>query len=161
MSSTQNHYPKFLAFLHLICPHLFEELAKISNNSDLVEAKLLSSNCNTSFQAIIFSEGNFENGDYFQVLAENINAVPYSWDWRWVFALKIFYNNQLIFPLKFKQKVIALPTGKNPLSMVFFNTLKDEITFVIHNFVQIFNNDHKTIYEVYESYLNSSILTKL
>lgn len=155
MSSAQNHYPKFLAFLHLICPHLFEELANISNNSDLVEAKLLSSNCNTSFQAIVFSEGNFENGDYFQVLAENINAAPYSWDWRWAFALKIIYNGHLIFPLKFKQKVIALPTGKNPLSMIFFNTLTDEITFEIQNLVQNFNNDQKTIYELYESYLNS------
>ena len=156
MSSAQNHYPKFLAFLHLICPHLFEELANISNNSDLVEAKLLNSNCNTSFQAIVFSEGDFENGDNFQVLAENINATPYSWDLRWVFALKIIYNNHLIFPLKIKQKVIALPTGKNLLSMVFFNNLTDEITYEIQNLVQNFNSNQKTIYELYESYLNST-----
>jgi len=116
---------------------------------------LLSTNCNTSFQAIVFSEGDFKNGDYFQVLAENLNAAPYSWDWRWVFSLKIIYNNHLIFPLKFKQKVIALPTGKNPLSMVFFNTLTDEITFTIQNWVHNFNINQKTIYELYGSYLKS------
>ena len=155
MSSVQNHYPKFLAFVHLIFPNFFDELACISNKSDLVEAKLLSSNCNTSFQATVFSEGNFKNGDVFQVLAENLHAAPYSWDWRWVFALKILYNNHLIFPLKFKKRIIALPTGKNPLSMVFFNNLTDEFEFVVQNIVQNINNNQKSVYENYEYYLNS------
>ncbi len=158
MSGAQIHYPKFLAFIALIYPHLFEELAQISKKADLVEAKLLSSNCDASFQAIVFSEGAFKAGDHFIINPSSFNTAPYSWDWRWVFALKILYKNHLVIPLKFNQKVIALPTGNNPLSMVFFKNVADEFKLVIDNFLYNSESSHHAIYQNYEKYVKSAYI---
>ncbi len=149
------HYPKLLAFLQLIYPSLFEELAHYSSKSDLVEAKLISANYLNSYQAIVFSEGETRNGEIFKIIPKYSFVSPYSWDWRWVFALSLKYDKNTIFPIKFQQKVIALPTGKHPLSTVFFNNLNNEFTKEIHKLIELLDRDNTLITEAYESYLNS------
>ncbi len=125
VDSTQ-HYAKFLALLQLFYPSLYNQISALSEKSDLVEANLICSNNTHSFQAIVYSEGITKDGELLEIYAGKDSIAPYSWDWRWVFALKILFNGNIVFPIKFKQKVIALPTGKHPLSNVFFNILQEE-----------------------------------
>ena len=153
MSSVSNYYPKFLGFLQLIYPRWYEHLAINSDKSDLVEAKLLSSNCYTSFQAMVFSEGEFSDGDQFSVNPNSIIAVPYAWDWRWVFAINMLYNNQNIYSIRFKQKVIALPTGNNPLTKVFFKNLNEEFTQEIQSLIKQLEKSGDNIHAAFSKHL--------
>lgn len=149
MSSVENHFAKFLAFLQLTYPSLYETLASASRKSDLVEAKLLSSNSSGFYQVIVFSDGKFENGDQYAVNLNAIGETSYSWDWRWAFAVKLLYGNTPIFKIKFKQKVIALPAGKNPLTSVFFNSLLHEFTEEVQLLAQNMNISSDNMREIY------------
>ena len=155
MVTLSTHYPKLLAFLQVIYPSLFEKLTHISRKSDLVEATLISSNNLTSYQAIVFSEGNTNNGEIFKIIPKNNFVMPYSWDWRWVFALHVMYEDNTIFSIKFQQKVIALPTGKHPLSGVFFRHLSDEFSVQIQKLIAISNQNKILIAKAYDSYIDS------
>ena len=128
MSDSAKQYPKLLAFLQLFYPSLYKKLSDHSSKSDIVEASLISSNYADSFQAIVFSDGNSTDGELLPVYAEKttMSMILNSWDWRWVFAIHILFKNEKIFTLSFKQKVIALPSGQNSLSKIFFKNLHDE-----------------------------------
>ncbi len=155
MMDSAKHYPKFLAFLRLFYPTLYKELSNHSNKSDLVEADLICSNSNHLYQAIIFSEDVAKDDELLDIYAGKDSLAPYSWDWRWVFAVKILFKRDVIFSIKFKQKVIALPTGKHPLTDVFFNILEDEFKKTLYDLEQLANNKNISIHESYIEYCNS------
>lgn len=146
-------YPKLLAFLQLVYPSMYEQLAQVSTRSNIVEARLLCANSFSSYQVNVFSEINPTSGEIFKIIAKDNFSAPYSWDWRWVFALYVMYENQVILPVRFQQKVIALPTGRHPLSMVFFNNLNSEFAHTIQGLVSTSHESKKAITDVYESYL--------
>ncbi len=156
MVSISGYYPKLLAFLELMYPSLFAELAYYSNNSNLIEAKLIATNNRTSYRAVVFSEGDYKSGDVFHVTAETTLVTPYLWDWRWVFALNVLHKDEIILPIKFPQKIMALPVGENPISTIFFEHLSDEFALVIQNLIGNSNRHQKTIAEAYVSYLHSA-----
>jgi len=133
MNDLAAQYPKFLAFMQLFYPALYKQISIHSTSTDLVEANLICSNNNHSFQAIVYSEGISEKGELLDIYTGTDAAAPYSWDWRWVFAVKVLFAEKPIFKIKFKQKVIALPTGNHPLTNVFFDVLKDEFTQLIQD----------------------------
>ncbi len=149
-------YPKFLAFLYLVYPDLYKTLASFSTKTDLVEAELTRFNNMDAYQAIIFSDGDTSSGEKFNVVFNDHFRTPYSWDWRWVFAITITYTNQTIFLLKFKQRVIALPTGKYALSNVFFNNLQDLFSKEIEKLITSSKKKNISIKENYKTYLNST-----
>lgn len=124
MIESTKQYLKLLAFLQLFYPDLYLTLSLHSEKANLLEAKLICSNNIHSYQAIIFSENMAKDGELLEVYAGKNSIAPYAWDWRWVFAVKILFAENIIFPIKFKQKVIALPTGKNPLTEVFLISCK-------------------------------------
>ena len=154
MAAVNKQYPKLLSFLYLIYPSLYEQLAEFSSKSQLVEAKLISTNRLEMYQAIVFSEGDTSSGETFKLIFSDAMGVPYSWDWRWVFAVNVLYQDQNILPLKFKQKVIALPTGEHPLSSVFFNNLEHEFTVEINKVIDISNDNKIPIIDAYASLLS-------
>ena len=137
MSETFKQYPKYLAFLQLFYPEIYAKLSHHSDKADIVEAKLICSNSIHSFQAIIFSEDVAQDGELLEVYAGKDSIAPYSWDWRWVFAVKVLFCGKIVFPIKFKQKVIALPTGNNPLTDVFFNILQNEFNTVAEKLLRL------------------------
>ena len=153
MAEMATHYSKFLAFLKLFYPSLYQALSACSENSEIVEANLICTNNIHSFQAIIFSEDVTNKDELFDIYAGKDSIAPYSWDWRWVFAMKILYEGTAVFPIKFKQKVIALPTGKYPLSHVFFDILKDEYEEITKQLMCIDMNI--SIQDRYERYCNT------
>ncbi len=138
MTEMATHYTKFLAFLKLFYPNLYQELSTYSKPTEVVEANLICTNSIHNFQAMIFSEDVAIKDELFDIYAGKDSIAPYSWDWRWVFAVKIIFEGATIFPIKFKQKIIALPTGKHPLSYAFFDILEDEFKEVSK---QLINND--------------------
>ena len=154
VDSTQ-HYSKFLAFLQLIYPSLYDQISALSEKSDLVEANLICSNNTHSFQAIVYSEGITKDGELLEIYAVKDSIAPYSWDWRWVFALKILFNGDIIFSIKFKQKVIALPTGKHPLTSVFFDILQEEFNKVVIEFIKSAKHKNSPINDVFIEYCKS------
>ena len=129
-------YPKLLAFLQLIYPSLYERLIRHSSKPDIVEAGLLCANNFSSFQARVFSDAHPPaDGDIFGITPKTDPLAPCPWDWRWVFALHIMYEDQTILPVTFPRKIIALPTEKYPLSTTFFSNLNDEFTHAVQKFV--------------------------
>lgn len=158
MVAMAKQYPKLLAFLQLFYPTLYKELSRYSEKSDVVEANLICSNNGHSYQAIIYSEDVPKGGELLDIYTGKDSMAPYSWDWRWVFAVKILFADNLILPIKFKQKVIALPTGKNPLTEVFFNILQEEFKTVIDDVLQISTKDKISVHESYTKYISSIIL---
>ena len=149
---SDKYFPKFLAFLRLFYPTLYKEICLHSDNSDLVEADLLCSNSNHLYQTIVFSEDVAKKGELFEIYTGKDSLAPYSWDWRWVNAVKILFGGEAIFSIKFKQKVIALPTGNHPLSSVFFDTLKDEFENALKELVLLAKNNNASILEGYAQY---------
>jgi hypothetical protein len=158
MVARAKQYPKLLAFLQLFYPRIYEELSHYSEKSDVVEANLICSNNVHSYQAIIYSEDVSKDGELLDVYAGKDSMAPYSWDWRWVFAVKILFAGNLIFSIKFKQKVIALPTGKNPLTEVFFNIIQEEFKTIIDDVLLISTKDKISVHESYTKYISSVIL---
>ncbi len=154
VDSTQ-HYSKFLAFLQLFYPSLYKQISALSENSDLVEADLICSNNTHSFRAIVYSEGITKDGELLEIHAGKYSIAPYSWDWRWVFALKILFNGNNIFPIKFKQKVIALPTGKHPVTDKFFNILQEEFNKAVIEIIKSAKHDNLPIHEGFIEYCKS------
>ena len=148
-------YPKLLAFLHVFYPELYSELSRYSNKSDLVESRLICSNNHNNFQAIIYSEDVSKDGELLEVYTGKNSLAPYSWDWRWVFAVKLLFAGNIIFPIKFKQKVIALPTGKHPLTDVFFNILQEEFTTVLKGILRKSQDDKLSIHDCFYNYTDS------
>ncbi len=155
MVEVVKQYPKLLAFLELFYPELYSELSKYSEKTDLVEANLIKSNNTNSYQAIIYSEDVAKNGELLEVYAGNDSIAPYSWDWRWVFAVNILFSGSNVFSIKFKQKVIALPTGKNPLTHVFFNILEDEFRTTIKEILNLSIKQQIPMRNSYAKYLKS------
>ena len=153
MTSYIVQYPKFLAFLQLVFPPLYNQLAQHSHKSDIVKANLTSAHNIASFSAIIFSDDAPPQGDEFKIISENNNLDPYAWDWRWVFAINLRYEEDIIFILKFKQKVIALPSGVNPLSPSFFENLQSEFGIQIQNIINDMNDKSIPISSCYSEYL--------
>ena len=151
-------YPKLLAFLQLFYPALYEELSRHSDKSDIVEANLVCSNNINSYQAIVFSEGMTKGGELLEVDAGKDSIAPYSWDWRWIFALKLMFEGNIIFPIKFQQKVIALPTGEHALTEIFFNILQNEFAKVTNNIMNVSTNEKITLHESFARCLNSTNL---
>ncbi len=158
MSNTAKQYPKLLAFLQLFYPDLFTELSHHSEKADIVEANLICTNNTHCYQAIIYSEDVAKEGERLEVYVGKDSIAPYSWDWRWVFAVNILFEGRHVFPIKFKQKVIALPTGKNPLTDVFFNILQDEFKTVLKEILNISIKENILIHESYAKYLSSVTL---
>lgn len=158
MSNAVKQYPKLLAFLQLFYPDLYSELSSHSEKTDIVEANLICSNNTHSYQAIIYSEDVAKDGELLEVYAGKESVAPYSWDWRWVFAVNILFEESHVFPIKFKQKVIALPTGKNPLTDVFFNILQDEFKTVLEEILNLSTKNKISIHESYIKYLSSVTL---
>ena len=124
--------------MKLFYPNLYRELSSHSKHAEVVEANLIGTNSIHKFQAKVFSEDVLNQDEVFEIFAEENSIAPYSWDWRWVFAVKILYQGTTIFPIKFKQKIIALPTGKHPLGHAFFEILTDEYKEVTK---QLINDD--------------------
>lgn len=158
MSNTAKQYPKFLAFLQLFYPDLYTELSHYSEKADIVEANLICSNSTHCYQAIIYSEDVAKEGELLEVYAGKDSIAPYSWDWRWVFAINILFEGNHVFRIRFKQKVIALPTGKNPLTDAFFNILQDEFKTVLENILILSIKEDVSLHESYTKYLSSVIL---
>lgn len=152
MSNTAKHYPKMLAFLQLFYPKLYKELNPYSGKADIVEANLICSNNSHSYQAIIFSEDVTKEGELLEIYAGKDSVAPYSWDWRWVFAVKILFSDNLVFPIKFKQKVIALPTGKHPLTDVFFDIIQEDFKLVLRDILNRSIQDDLSLHESFEEY---------
>ena len=155
MPNISEQYPKFLAFLKLFYPSLYEQIRIRSENTDLVEASLICSNNTHKYQAIIFSEGSAKDGELFDIYADIDSIAPYSWDWRWVFAVKILFKRKLFFSMRFKQKVIALPTGKHPLTNIFFDILQDEFKSIVFGLEQSAASKNMSIHECYTEYCKS------
>lgn len=148
-------YPKLLAFLQLFYPDLYRELRPRSEKTDIVEANLICSNNTHSYQAIIFSEDVAKQGELLEVYTGKDSVAPYSWDWRWVFAVKVLFSGEVIFPIKFKQKVIALPTGKHPLTDTFFNIIQDEFKTTLKEIIDQADQNNKTVQQSYATYITS------
>lgn len=155
MANLNKQYPKLLAFLQLFYPNLYQQLSAHSEKADLVEANLICSNNTQSFQAIIFSEDVAKDGELFEVYSAKNSVAPYSWDWRWVFAVKIVFSGNTVFAMKFKQKVIALPTGKHPLTDVFFNILKDEFEVSIKDILNRSSQEALSLRESVSKHIGS------
>ena len=155
MVNSAKHFPKFIAFLQLFYPTLYKQLNSYVEDSDLVKANLICSNNTHSYQAIILSEDVSKDGELFEIYTGKDSIMPYSWDWRWVFAVNILFEEKSVFPIKFKQKVIALPTGKHPLTNVFFNILEDEFDKTLNELRATANNTNISIHECYLNYCNS------
>ena len=155
MADSNQHYSKFLAFLELFYPSLYNQISAISEKSDLVEANLICSNNIQSFQAIVYSDGITKDGELIGIYAGKNSIAPYSWDWRWVFALKILFNGNIVFPIKFEQKVIALPTGNHPLTNVFFDILQEEFNEVIIDIDKYTKSKNLPIREGFINYCKS------
>ncbi|QMU60552.1 MAG: hypothetical protein GKR92_02105 [Gammaproteobacteria bacterium] len=155
MADVSKQYPKLLAFLQLFYPTLYNKLSLHSQKADIVEAKLICSNNAHSYQAIIYSEDIAKDGELLEVYAGKDSIAPYSWDWRWVFAVKVLFSGNDIFPIKFKQKVIALPTGKNPLSDVFFKIIREDFEMVFEELLKQSTQEKISIRESYSKYLIS------
>ena len=155
MVTVTKKYPKLLAFLQLFYPNLYSELTLYSEKADIIEANLICSNNTHSYQAIVYSEDVAKEGDLFEVFTGNDYIAPYSWDWRWVFSVNILFEGSNVFPIKFKQKVIALPTGNNPLTDVFFNVLQDELKTTIKKISNLSTKEKISIHESFIKYINS------
>jgi hypothetical protein len=155
MSNTAKQYPKLLAFLQLFYPNLYKELNPYSENADIVEANLICSNSTHSYQAIIFSEDVAKEGELLEIYAGKDSVAPYSWDWRWVFAVKILFSDNVVFPIKFKQKVIALPTGKHPLTDVFFDIIQEDFKLVLRDILNRSIQDDLSLHESFEKYFST------
>ncbi len=155
MDDSAAQYPKFLAFMQLFYPPLYKQISTYSDKSDLVEANLICSNNAHSFQAIVYSEDVTEDGELLDIYSGKNAMAPYSWDWRWVFALKIVYSNSPVFKLTFKQKVIALPSGKHPLSDAFFNVLNDEFKQLITDLNQVKQLNNIPIHDCFAGHIKS------
>ncbi|MFK7814757.1 MAG: hypothetical protein AB8B92_00320 [Gammaproteobacteria bacterium] len=155
MANLNKQYPKLLAFLHLFYPKLYQQLSPHSEKADIVEANLICSNNTQSYQAIIYSEDVAKEGESFEIYTGKNSVAPYSWDWRWVFAVKILFSDKVVFPIKFKQKVIALPTGKHPLTDVFFNIIQDEFESIIKEMLNQSSQDHLSLHESFTKHLES------
>ncbi len=156
MVETVKQYPKLLAFLQLFYPELYAMLSYHSDKADIVEANLICSNNIHSFQAIIFSEDVAKDGELLEVYAGKDTIAPYAWDWRWVYAVKVLFSGNIIFPIKFKQKVIALPTGKNPLTDVFFNIIQYEFRVVLEEILSLSIEEKIPMSESFVNYCNSA-----
>jgi len=155
VTAASKQYPKLLAFLQLFYPTLYEKLSLYSDRSDIVGANLISSNNINSYRAIVFSEGMMKDGESFEIYAGNSALSVYSWDWRWVFAVKIFFQEKMIFPVRFQQKVIALPTEKHPLTEIFFRIIQREFEDVLEKILQLSLDEKTSIRESYSRYLIS------
>ena len=155
MVTVTKQYPKLLAFLQLFYPNLYSELSLHSEKADIVETNLICSNNTHSYQAIIYSEDVAREGELFEVYAGKDSIAPYSWDWRWVFSVNILFEGGNVFPIKFKQKVIALPTGNNPLTDVFFNILQDEFKVTLKEILNLSTKEKISIHESFIKYINS------
>lgn len=155
VTAASKQYPKLLAFLQLFYPTLYEKLSLYSDRSDIVGANLISSNNINSYRAIVFSEGMMKDGESFEIYAGNSALSVYSWDWRWVFAVKIFFQEKMIFPVRFQQKVIALPTEKHPLTEIFFRIIQREFEDVLEKILQLSIDEKTSIRESYSRYLIS------
>jgi len=155
MVTATKRYPKLLAFLQLFYTDLYSELSLCSEKADIVEANLVCSNNTHSYQAIVYSEDVAREGELFEVYAGKDSIAPYSWDWRWVFSVNILFDGSNVFPIKFKQKVIALPTGNNPLTDVFFNILQDEFKVTFKEIFNLSTKEKISIHESFIKYINS------
>jgi len=155
MPVTVKQYPKLLAFLYLFYPELYEELSPHSTKADIVEANLICSNNTHSYQAVIYSEDVAKDGELLEVYTGKDSIAPYSWDWRWVFAVNVLFAGEQVFPIKFKQKVIALPTGKNPLTDTFFNIIRDDFKSSLREIIKQTNQEEQTIQKSYSNYIAS------
>ena len=152
MITKAKQYPKLLAFLQLFYPTLYTELSRHSVKSDIVEANLICSNNIDSYQTIVFSEGTMKEGELFKVYAGKSPMVVYSWDWRWVFAVNILFKGEMVLPIKFQQKVIALPTGKLSLTQVFFKIVQDEFKEAVLKIVNDSTANTTSVHEAYQKY---------
>ncbi len=155
MVATHEHYPMLLAFLQLFYPTLYGRLSPHSERADIVGANLISSNNISAYRAIVFSEGVMKDGESFELYAGNAALTVYSWDWRWVFAVKILFRGDTIFPVRFQQKVIALPTGKRPLTDIFFKIIQREFEVVLENILKTSVDERTSMRESYSRYLVS------
>ncbi len=155
MAGASKQYPKLLAFLQLFYPTLYNEFCLRSQKADVVEANLVCSNNAHSYQAIIYSEDVAKDGELLEVYTGKDTIAPYSWDWRWVFAVKVLFLGNDTFPIRFKQKVIALPTGRNPLTEVFFNIIQEDFEFVLEKVLKQSTQEKISIHESYSKYLIS------
>ena len=155
MPDSSKQYPKLLAFLQLFYPDLYKELSSHSEKADIVEAQLICSNNTHSYQAMIYSEDVAKQGELLEVYAGKDSIAPYSWDWRWVFAVKVLFSGEIIFPIKFKQKVIALPTGKHPLTDTFFNIIQDDFKTTLIEIINQAEKENETLHQSYARYITS------
>ena len=120
----------------------------------MVEAKLIGTNNQEMYKAVVFSEGDTKNGEIFRLNFNDSIGTSHSWDWRWVFSVKVLYENDTILSLQFKQKVVALPSGKHPLSNVFFNNFSSEFKTRISRIIEFKNNNKIPITDAYEAYIS-------
>ncbi len=155
MKTQRSSYAKFLAFLQLSNSVLYRQLAQNSSKSEVVEAKLVCANNAHDFHALIFSDGRFAQGDRFDIEFEAVPSEISSWDWRWVFALNIHYQDLPIFPLNFQQQVIAVPPGVRALSPRFFERLMSEFGNVINQWVSKSTDRGQAISHSYDTYIDA------
>lgn len=152
MPNAINQYPKCLAFIKLFYPALYEELCSRSDKADIVEANLIYRNSFDTYTAIVYSEGAMQDGELLNIHTGKSSVLINSWDWRWVFAATILYNEKIVLPLSFKQKVIALPTGKHPLTSVFFDNIQKEFTHALQKISNIAVNENLSMRASYARY---------
>lgn len=158
MSPERNTYPKFLAFLQLSNPALYRQLVQYSSKTELVEAKLICANNFRDFHALVFSDGLYLRGDRFEI---EFGAPPNdfsSWDWRWVFALHIHYQELPIFPINFQQQIMAVPPRMLALSSNFFDRVMSDFTNVIDQWISKSKDRDQSISDGYLSYIDATNL---
>ena len=148
-------YPKLLAFIHLFYPDFYDEICYYSEKSDIVEAKLICSNESHGFSAIVYSQGEMQEGKLFSVRPEKSTAVKNSWNWCWVFAVNILFKEEVIFPLRFKQKVIALPDGNDPLTALFFKVIEDEFIGTLQKITNQSIDEQRALQDCYSDYVTT------
>ncbi len=156
MTIERSTYAKFLAFMQLSNPELHRHLVQYSNKADVVEARLICANNFRDFHALVFSDGPYARGDRFEIEFDAPSSDFSSWDWRWVFALHIYYQDLPIFPLKFQQQIIAVPPGVFALSAKFFNRLMSEFTNVVDQWISKSNGGGQKIKQSYLSYIGTT-----
>jgi hypothetical protein len=155
MTAARTPYPKFLAFLQSSYPVLFRQIVPYATKADLVETKLICANNSQNFHALVFSDGRYAQGDRFEIRFEGHAADLSSWDWRWVFALQIRYQDAAIFPLHFRQHIIALPQASRPLSSTFFGGLVGEFSTPITQWISTAEESDQPISQSYLTYIET------
>lgn len=156
MQMAARPYPKFLAFLALCYPALGKRFDQRSSETDRVAAKFVNANSGNEFNALVFSNGRFCDGDLFKILPCAASSLSVSWDWRWVFGFEVRHQKTPIFHLRFRQRIVALPPSSNVISAKFFQEFLTEFSITIDPWLNDARPSSHTPAERYSAYLDAT-----